>query len=146
MTTKILRCAMAALLAAAAPAPAQQYRIEYTIAVPEPASHLYAITLFVSGFTGRTVDLQMPVWSPGRRPFHFPHYDLRVDTPTEVAPSGSLLLDSFAVDNRFYRVMVHHNGDIPPGTRERFVRDVESIVRYENSVFGPPPLEQYTFL
>ena len=245
---------MAALLAAAAPAPAQQYRIEYTIAVPEPASHLYAITLFVSGFTGRTVDLQMPVWSPGRyakmdfaknvqeftvtasdgkpvrwdktngshwritpgaarslrvtyrvfanapmsgtfsvldtlhanwngpslfmyvdghkqdpvllsitppenwtiingavekpgqRLFHFPNYDLMVDTPTEVAPSGSLLLDSFVVDNRFYRVMVHHNGDIPPGTRERFVRDVESIVRYENSVFGPPPLEQYTFL
>src|SRR5205814_8366829 len=66
MTTKILRCALAALLAAAAPAPAQQYRIEYTIALPEPAAHLYAITLFVSGFTGPTVDLQMPVWSPGR--------------------------------------------------------------------------------
>src|SRR2546428_12960354 len=66
MTTKILRCAIAALLAAAAPVPAQQYRIEYTIAMPEPASHLYSITLFVSGLTGRPVELQMPVWSPGR--------------------------------------------------------------------------------
>jgi predicted metalloprotease with PDZ domain len=35
---------------------------------------------------------------------------------------------------------------VPAGTRERFVRDVENIVRYENSVFGPPPIEQYTFL
>jgi predicted metalloprotease with PDZ domain len=26
------------------------------------------------------------------------------------------------------------------------VRDVERIVRYENTVFGPPPLDQYTFL
>jgi predicted metalloprotease with PDZ domain len=42
--------------------------------------------------------------------------------------------------------MVHHDGDVPTGARDRFVRDVESIVRYENSVFGPPPLEQYTFL
>src|SRR5438309_11658745 len=68
MTTKIWRRAFAALLilAPVMTAAAQQYRIEYTIAMPEPASHLYSITLFVNGFTGRTVDLQMPVWSPGR--------------------------------------------------------------------------------
>jgi predicted metalloprotease with PDZ domain len=233
---------------------AQQYRIEYEIAMPDPSSHLFSITLFLNGLTGRAVDLQMPVWSPGRyakvdfaknvqefavsasdgkpirwdktngsrwhilpgasrsmrvtyrvfanapmsgtfsvldtvhanwngpslfvyvdghkqdpvslsvtppenwtiingdvgrpgqRLFHFANYDLMVDTPTEVAPSGSLLLDSFVVDNRFYRIMVHYNGDVPAGTRERFARDVESIVRYENSVFGAPPLEQYTFL
>ncbi|HEY8176595.1 MAG TPA: hypothetical protein VIF32_12930 [Gemmatimonadaceae bacterium] len=249
----VLRFALLAF-AAANPLVAQQYRIEYTIAMPEPASHLYSISIFLSGLTGRTVELQMPVWSPGRyarvdfaknvqefavtgsdgkpmrwdkttgshwrivagsarslrvtyrvfanapmsgtfsvldtlhanwngpslfmyvdghkqdpvslavtppenwtlingdvgrpgqRLFHFPNYDLMVDTPTEVAPSGSLLLDSFVVDNRFYRIMVHHNGDVPAGVRERFARDVESIVRYENSVFGAPPLEQYTFM
>jgi predicted metalloprotease with PDZ domain len=236
------------------PLAAQRYRIEYTIAMPDPASHLYAITIFLGGLDGRPVELQMPVWSPGRyakmdfaknvqdfavvssdgepirwdkvngsrwrvqpgasrsmrvtyrvfanapmsgtfsvldtlhanwngpslfmyvegqkptpvslavdapanwtiingevtrpgqRLFHFPNYDLMVDTPTEVAPAGSLLLDSFVVDNRFYRVMLHHNGEIPAGARERFVRDVESIVRYQNSVFTPPPLEQYTFM
>jgi predicted metalloprotease with PDZ domain len=255
MPTKIFRrLAATAFLFFAAGLDAQQYRIEYTIAMPDPASHLYAITLFVGGLTGRAVDLQMPVWSPGRyaradfaknvqdfavassdgkpmrwdktngsrwrvapgasrsmrvtyrvfanapmsgtfsvldtlhanwngpslfmyvdghkqdrvslsivapeswtiingevgrpgqRLFHFPNYDLMVDTPTEVAPSGSLLLDSFVVDNRFYRVMVHHNGDVPDSARERFVGDVESIVRYENSVFGAPPLDAYTFL
>src|SRR5207237_7832221 len=83
---------------------------------------------------------------PGQRLFKFPNYDLMVDTPTEIAPSGTLLLDTFVVDNRFYRVMVHYNGDVVTASRERFAHDVESIVRYENSVFGPPPLERYTFL
>ena len=52
---------------------------------------------------------------------------------------------SSSTDSR-YRTMVHHNGPAPAAARERFVRDVEKIVRYENSVFAPPPLEQYTFL
>jgi predicted metalloprotease with PDZ domain len=251
-----LRRAFLAALIIGAPAPlaAQRYRIEYTIAMPDPASHLYAITMFVGGLTGAPVELQLPVWSPGRyakvdfaknvqdftvttgdgralrwtkttgsrwrvtpggarsirvsyrvfanapmsgtfsvldtlhanwngpslfmyveghkqdpvtlsvsapegwtiingdvsrpgqRQFNFPNYDLMVDTPTEVAPEGSLMLDSFVVDTRFYRVMVHHNGAVSSEARQRFVKDVESIVRYQNSVFTPPPLEQYTFL
>src|SRR5438034_9931846 len=45
-----------------------QYRIEYSVAMPPPdlASHLYTIELFVSGVHGNAVELQMPVWSPGR--------------------------------------------------------------------------------
>jgi len=233
---------------------ARPYHIEYAIAMPDVASHLYAITLTASGLTGRDVDLQMPVWSPGRygrmdfaknvqefsvsgsdgkplrwtkingslwrvstgtspsmrvsyrvfanspmsgtfsvldtahanwngaslfmymeghkqdpvsldvtppenwtimngavrsagqRHFEFPNYDLLIDTPTEVVPAASLMLDSFVVDNRTYRVMVHHNGPVSAATRERFVRNIEQIVRYENSVFGAPPLEEYTFL
>ncbi len=76
--------------------------------------------------------------------FRFENYDRLIDTPTEVAPA--VLLDSFVVDGRRYRTMVHHNGTPPAAARERFVRDVEKIVRYENSVFDPPPVEQYTFL
>jgi predicted metalloprotease with PDZ domain len=246
--------ALAAAAVGSTPARAPQYRIAYTIAMPDVASHLYAITLTASGLTGGDVDLQMPVWSPGRygrmdfaknvqefsasgsdgkplrwtkvngslwritpgasrsvrvayrvfanapmsgtfsvldtlhanwnggslfmyveghkqdpvtldvappenwtimngavrsagqRHFAFPNYDLLIDTPTEVAPAGALTLDSFVVDHRTYRVMVHHNGPVSPATRGRFVRDVEKIVRYENSVFGAPPLEEYTFL
>ncbi|MDB4887376.1 MAG: hypothetical protein JWN79_2814 [Gemmatimonadetes bacterium] len=76
--------------------------------------------------------------------YRFENYDRLIDTPTEVAPQ--LAVDSFTVDARKYRTMVHHNGPMPAGVRERFVRDVERIVRYENSVFTPPPLDQYTFL
>src|SRR5436190_2603366 len=86
------------------------------------------------------------VKSAGQHHFDFPNYDLLIDTPTEVAPAAAFTMDSFVVDNRSYRIMVHHNGPTPPGTRERFVKNVESIVQYENTVFGPPPLQQYTFL
>ena len=54
-------------------------------------------------------------------------------------------VDSFRVDGRLYRVMVHYNGD-QGGQRERFVRDIEKIVRYENRVIAPPPLDMYTFM
>jgi predicted metalloprotease with PDZ domain len=226
-------------------------RIAYRVAIPDPAAHLYEVTLDVDGVRGATLPLQMPVWSPGRyakmdfartvqefrvtngagaplrwdktdgsrwvvqtggagtvrvryrvfanqlsgtfsvldtahanwngasmfmyveghKPdpvtldveppsrwqlvngdtrspnqthFRFENYDRLIDTPTEVAPA--VLLDSFVVDGKRYRTMVHHNGTPPVEARQRFVRDVEKIVRYENSVFGAPPLEQYTFL
>jgi predicted metalloprotease with PDZ domain len=226
-------------------------RIAYHIAMPEPASHLYELTMTVEGKLGRTLALQLPVWSPGRyakmdfaknvqdfqatdgagRPlawdktngsrwvvttagaravhvryrsfdnllsgtfsvldtahanwngaslfmyvqglkqnplslviappagwhvlngdtrspdqlaYRFENYDRLIDTPTEVAPA--MLVDSFTVDERRYRTMIHHNGLVPAGVRERFVGDVQKIVRYENSVFGAPPLDQYTFL
>src|SRR3954464_270044 len=45
--------------------PAQE-RIEYTISMPDPASHLYRVSVFVSGYGDGPVELQMPVWSPGR--------------------------------------------------------------------------------
>ena len=230
---------------------AQTHRIAYRVAMPEPASHLYDVSINVAGVHARELPLQLPVWSPGRyarmdfarnlqefratddagrslrwdktngsrwvvktdgartvhlryrvfanalsgtfsvldtahanwngaglfmyveghKPdpvtldvvppagwhivngdtrtadqthFRFENYDRLIDTPTEVAPA--FMLDSFVVDGRRYRTMVHHNGPASAASRERFVRDVEKIVRYENSVFGAPPLEQYTFL
>jgi predicted metalloprotease with PDZ domain len=76
--------------------------------------------------------------------YRFENYDRLIDTPTEIAPA--FLVDSFRVDGKLYRTMVHHNGPMPAGVRARFVGDVEKVVRYENSVFSPPPLDQYTFL
>ena len=78
-----------------------------------------------------------------QREFRFENYDRMVDTPTEIAPR--VLADSFRADGRLYRVLVHHNG-WEHGQRQRFVRDVEKIVRYENRVISPPPLQRYTFL
>ena len=82
--------------------------------------------------------------TPDQTDYRFENYDRLIDTPTEVAPS--FMVDSFTVDGRLYRTMVHHNGEPPAGARRQFVGDVEKIVRYENSVFGPPPLSMYTFL
>ena len=82
--------------------------------------------------------------TPGQTVYRFENYDRLVDTPTEVAPT--FMVDSFVVDGRTFRSMVHYNGTPPAGVRERFTRDVEKIVRYEHSVFSAPPLQSYTFL
>jgi predicted metalloprotease with PDZ domain len=226
-------------------------RIAYQVAMPDPAAHLYEISLQVDGPIGATLPLQLPVWSPGRYAkmdfaknvqefratdgngraltwdksdgarwvvnskgtssvrityksfdnslsgtfsvldtahanwngaslflyveghkqdpvaltiapptgwhvmngdtrtpdqleYRFENYDRLIDTPTEVAPSFAV--DSFRVDGKLYRTMIHHNGAVPPAARTRFVADVEKLVRYENTVFSAPPLEQYTFL
>jgi predicted metalloprotease with PDZ domain len=81
---------------------------------------------------------------PDQTDYRFENYDRLIDTPTEVAPA--LMVDSFNVDGRLYRTMVHHNGPSTPAQRRRFVADVEKLVRYENSVFGAPPLQMYTFV
>ncbi|HKO16296.1 MAG TPA: hypothetical protein VJU87_08655, partial [Gemmatimonadaceae bacterium] len=82
--------------------------------------------------------------TPDQTDYAFENYDRLIDSPTEVA--RSFLVDSFTVDGRRYRTMVHHNGPASAAARRRFVGDVEKLVRYENTVFGPPPLEMYTFL
>jgi predicted metalloprotease with PDZ domain len=76
--------------------------------------------------------------------YTFENYDRLVDTPTESA--RSLMLDTLRIDNRIYRSMVHHNGVTTPTLRKKFVDELGKIIRYENTVFDPPPLEMYTFL
>lgn len=243
-------CAVGVALLGAAPAP-KPLGLAYHIAMPDPASHYFDIELRISGIHADSLDLQLPVWSPGRyarmdfarnlqhlvatsaagkpiateevngslwrlrthsimdarisyrvfantlsgtfsvldtahanwngaslfiyvvghkqdpvhltvaapfgwkvmngaaanfeqRDFDFPNYDQLIDTPTEVAPSISL--DSFTVDGRLYRVMLHNNGALDSGMRMRLVRGVERIVHQENGVLGPPPLTMYTFM
>ena len=82
--------------------------------------------------------------TPDQLEFRFANYDILIDTPTEVAPV--IHVDSFTVDGRLYRAVTHLNGGDDHGQRARFARDVERIVRYENTVMGPPPLAMYTFL
>lgn len=82
--------------------------------------------------------------TPDQADFTFENYDRLVDTPTEVAPT--LMLDTLRIDGRIYRSMVHHNGPTTPAERRRFLDDLAKIVRYENTVFDPPPLQMYTFL
>ena len=245
-------------------APAVPYTIVYTVAMPDPASHLYGVGVEVRGALPDTLRLELPVWSPGRyarvdfardvqafaaedgagqplrwtklggstwgvitgrgdaprtariryrvfandlsgtysvldtahanwngaglfvypeghKPdpvtlaiiappgwtvvsgpqgnpdrdvattdgttrFRFPNYDELIDAPTEVAPAAHVTVDTFSVDGRRYRVMLHHNGPIDPGVRRHFVDGARAIVARENRVIAPPPLAQYTFL
>jgi predicted metalloprotease with PDZ domain len=39
--------------------------INYTVAMSQPASHLFEVTLQVDGWQANVLDLKMPVWTPG---------------------------------------------------------------------------------
>ncbi len=76
--------------------------------------------------------------------YRFENYDRLADAPTEV--SGGFTLDTLRIDDRVYRAMIHHNGPTTADEHKRFLSDLEKIVKYENGVFDPPPLDMYTFL
>ena len=37
----------------------------YQVAMPEPTSHLFEVTLKISNWNKQVLDLKMPVWTPG---------------------------------------------------------------------------------
>ncbi|MBC6452412.1 MAG: M61 family metallopeptidase [Hormoscilla sp. SP5CHS1] len=39
--------------------------INYQVAMPQPSSHLFEVTLRISGWRSPVLDLKMPVWTPG---------------------------------------------------------------------------------
>jgi hypothetical protein len=47
----------------------------------------------------------------------FENYDRVADSPTEVSPP--LILDTLRIDDRIYRAMVHHNGQVTTTERRR---------------------------
>lgn len=78
-----------------------------------------------------------------QRAWHFPNWDVMIDTPTEIAPDWTQ--DSFTVDGKQYHVVVHAFGK-DGGRRPALVRDIEKIVRAETAMWGPPEFDSYTFL
>lgn len=80
---------------------------------------------------------------PDQTEFSFPNYDELIDTPTEVAPDFTV--QTFEVDGKLYRVVVHSFGD-EGGNRDDLVKSVEKVVRAEVATMGAPEFEQYTFL
>src|SRR5689334_11973148 len=75
--------------------------------------------------------------------WHFPNWDIMIDTPTEVAPDWTD--DTFTVDGKQYHVVVHSLGK-EGGKRPALVNGIEKIVRAETAMWGPPEFDSYTFL
>jgi predicted metalloprotease with PDZ domain len=97
------------------------------------------------GVTGRawTVATQL---HPGASPLAFaaPNLQYLMDSPVEF---GALALRQFSVGGRTFRVAVHHTGG--DGELDRFVRDIERVVREEGAIYGEYPAYEpghYTFL
>ncbi len=80
---------------------------------------------------------------PGQTEWHFPNWDILIDTPTEIAPDWTE--DVFEVGGKRYHVVVHSFGP-EGGKRKDLVRDIEKIVRAQVAMWGPPEFNDYTFL
>jgi predicted metalloprotease with PDZ domain len=80
---------------------------------------------------------------PDQTEWHFPNWDILIDTPTEIGPDWTL--DTFVVDGKKYHVMVHSFG-AEGNKRPALVKDIERIVRAEVAMWGPPEFDEYTFL
>jgi predicted metalloprotease with PDZ domain len=98
-----------------------------------------------AGVTGRpwTAATQL---HPGSSPLSFtaPNLQYLMDSPVEFGP---LSYRQFTVGSRVFRFAVHHGGS--DAELDRFVRDVERVVREEGAVFGEYPEYEpgtYTFL
>ncbi|HKP37869.1 MAG TPA: PDZ domain-containing protein [Pyrinomonadaceae bacterium] len=80
---------------------------------------------------------------PGQTEWHYPNWDVMIDTPTEIAPDWTE--DTFKVEGKTYHVVVHSFGS-EGGKRPALVREIEKIVRTETAMWGAPDFDSYTFL
>ena len=64
--TKLSARLLFSILIVLIPCAAQaQVRIEYGVTIPNPVSHLYNVSMEISGMRGDAVDVAMPAWTPG---------------------------------------------------------------------------------
>lgn len=66
--------------------------INYSVAMPNPESHLFEVTLRVQGWSAPVLDLKMPVWTPGS--YLVREYAKHLQDFSSIA--GDSLRDSFA--------------------------------------------------
>lgn len=88
--------------------------IAYTIAMPEPWTHEYHVRIDIEGITGDTLDLAMPVWTPGS--YLVREFGRHVSRFTALAPDGTPLHWE-RVDKATWRV--HTGGQTAVSVRYR---------------------------
>jgi len=83
-------------------------RIDYTVAMPRPTTHLFEVTLALEmppGPVAASVDLQMPMWQPGR----YSNADFSKNVQEFYAKSGNQNLPFEKVDPQTWRVQTRGN-------------------------------------
>ncbi len=118
-----------------------------------------SIYMYVVGMKDRPIELEIDApdgWSVinGLRPrqqgnvwlMQAANYDLLIDSPTEIAPlkeGTPIRMRTFQYAGKEFRILIHNNG----GNKnvDRFIGDLQKIVKAEFSIIGPPDFDQYTF-
>lgn len=92
-------------------------------------------------FTGwKRVSTGLKRESQDRFVFSFPDYDVLVDSPVEI---GNQSVHEFEVSGRKYEVSIF---SATPFDQERFVSDLQNIVKTTEKVFQDVPYERYVFI
>ncbi|NJO79473.1 MAG: M61 family metallopeptidase [Cyanobacteria bacterium RM1_2_2] len=89
---------------------AQTLQIHYQVAMPEPASHLFEVTLQIKGWNATTLDLKMPVWTPGS--YLVREYARHVQDFQVVSPNLSSALDSQKISKNHWQVATESYSEI----------------------------------
>lgn len=106
---------LAVALLLSAPALAQQpaafERISYRLAMPQPASHLFEVSIEVqapAAGAAPQIDFQMPKWQPGR----YAIADFAKNVQEFRARSGERVLPSMKIDDQTWRVQTLGNRNV----------------------------------
>ncbi len=94
-------------------------KIVYQVAMPNPASHLFEVTLQVRDWSAATLDLKMPVWTPGSylvREYSrlLQDFSATCDRTQQTLPSSKTSKNSWQIDTEnvteitvFYRIFAN---------------------------------------
>jgi predicted metalloprotease with PDZ domain len=91
--------------------PAAFERISYRLAMPQPASHLFEVTMDIVAPAGRVpaqIDLQMPRWQPGR----YAMADFAKNVQEFRARTGDRALSPVRIDDQTWRIMTLGNRNV----------------------------------
>ncbi|MFB2937130.1 M61 family metallopeptidase [Aerosakkonemataceae cyanobacterium BLCC-F154] len=87
-------------------------KIHFQVAMPQPSSHLFEVSLQISGWSGSVLDLKLPVWTPGSylvREYAKNLQDFSVQAGNTILPWRKLAKNHWQVGtNGVYEVTVQY--------------------------------------
>ncbi len=82
----------------------------YQVAMPEPQCHLFEVTLHISHWKKKTLNLKMPVWTPGS--YLVREYARHVQDFQAISSSSNELLVNHKIAKNHWQIITEHETDI----------------------------------
>ena len=95
------KIALCLLCLVSVPAAARAQAVSYTVSIPKPTSSLLHVVMDIRGATGASVDVAMPVWSPGSYNLHWAAKNVQQFTARD---ANGRALAAAMVDTSVWRV------------------------------------------
>ncbi len=85
-------------------------KISYTVAMPQPSSHLFEVTLQISNWQKDLLDLKMPVWTPGS--YLVREYAKNLQGFRAKNSSNNRFLSSYKISKNYWQINTGNCADI----------------------------------